>query len=99
MSCMKNACFIGVCLCALRKIIQDRNTIYEVDTLFSFEKANKAFEKYCRTPTTKNSESSNTFLAVFEAVITEAEDTFGRVLHDKSDVETYVGEKTQTVFQ
>lgn len=84
LSCRK-ARFTDVSSDEIKGNMQDQNTIQGVGTFFSLKEARKAIRKFCRAPTTKNFESSITFLAVINVVVTKNVESFKGIWRDKSD--------------
>lgn len=64
-----------------------------VDILFSFEKKRKAFRKVSRASFMEEGEPSSSFLAVFDAIISEEIDSFKLILQEWKDGEQYIGEQ------
>lgn len=77
--------------------MRDQNTMQESILFFSFEEASKAFWKFCCALTTKDPESSISFLVVFYAVIAKTVDSLKKILQDKGGDESLIGEEAQTV--
>lgn len=63
-----------------------------VDHFFSFDKAAKAFVRFCRTFLNDESEASLCFIALYEDVVTESVDPFEYILQDLKQNDRYIGE-------
>lgn len=61
--------------------------------LFSLEKVRNAFIGFFRVSFMEEEQTSLSFLAVFDAVITEACDSFKFILQDLKDNDQYIGEQ------
>lgn len=70
-----------------------------VDHLFTFEKAENAFQKFSYTVSTDESKTFLSFLAMFDAVMTGAVDVSRYVSLDIKQIERYVGKLEHSLYQ
>lgn len=83
----RKASFIDVSSGKMKTLTHNSKQCLAVDNLFSFNEARMAFRKFCRTPFMNGSETSLSFMATFDGVVTDTVDLFKFILRELKDDE------------
>lgn len=95
----RKASFNEVCSENLKSSTNNSTQCLAVDNLFTFNEALPAFSEFWCTPLTDKSETSLSFVATFEAVVTDAVASFKFIIGKLKDGKSYINEKVFEVGQ